>query len=190
VWERRSQTSFTRTTPLVVTQIFCSDWTYQPKPKRRRLGQGTTWLYAITESARGGRVSRYINSYSHCNGTFVLPGEGSTSPSPLAQNAMGQNVVVPVQQLQAGPHAMYVNQQLAPTGKAAYFLRAIVLLLLFSVTSWLIASVAGCSSSGARHVLKPTNGVRQRKEQILRARLRLTRPSQFLPRFVSTLTSR
>ena len=54
-----------------------AEWSYQPKPKKRRLGQGTTWLYAITENTRGGRVSHYINSYNHYDGNLVLSSLGS-----------------------------------------------------------------------------------------------------------------
>lgn len=61
------------------------EWSYQPKPKKRRLGQGTTWLYAITENTRGGRVSHYINSYNHYDGNLVL---SSLNQSPSAQQQM------------------------------------------------------------------------------------------------------
>uniref|UniRef100_H2YLU0 Uncharacterized protein n=1 Tax=Ciona savignyi TaxID=51511 RepID=H2YLU0_CIOSA len=92
------------------------DWTYQPKPKRRRMGQGTTWLYAVTESTRGGRISRCIKTFDHCNGTLVFPtpepggADGSTSPQ------IGNVMTLPVPQVQP-THPMYVNtSQAIPPG--------------------------------------------------------------------------
>jgi len=81
------------------------EWSYQPKPKKRRLGQGTTWLYAITENTRGGRVSHYINSYNHYDGNLVLSSLGGPqqqhhqvaglyNPQQLlqGQNGLGQQI--------------------------------------------------------------------------------------------------
>jgi len=83
------------------------EWSYQPKPKKRRLGQGTTWLYAITENTRGGRVSHYINSYNHYDGNLVLSSLGS-QPNQMStlynnqllqqmqgQNSLGQQISNP-----------------------------------------------------------------------------------------------
>ena len=88
------------------------DWTYQPKPKRRRMGQGLTYLYAYTENPRGGRSFRFLNSYNNTNGSLEFTGvDSATGGINLTTNQV-PSLMIPVQQAQAGslPQAMYFNQ--------------------------------------------------------------------------------
>jgi len=83
------------------------EWTYQPKPKKRRLGQGITWLYAITENTRGGRMSQYVNSFNHFGGSLLPPSNSSNLVN-------GQNVMAMPSQPTPSAHNMYVSHGINP----------------------------------------------------------------------------
>nr|XP_026689798.1 transcription factor protein isoform X2 [Ciona intestinalis] len=91
------------------------DWTYQPKPKRRRMGQGTTWLYAVTENTRGGRISRCIKTFEHCNGSLVFPHRETPSAEVPGTSSpqIGNVMTIPMPQVQP-THPMYGNQSIPP----------------------------------------------------------------------------
>nr|NP_001071823.1 transcription factor protein [Ciona intestinalis]BAE06710.1 transcription factor protein [Ciona intestinalis] len=91
------------------------DWTYQPKPKRRRMGQGTTWLYAVTENTRGGRISRCIKTFEHCNGSLVFPHRETPSAEVPGTSSpqIGNVMTIPMPQVQP-THPMYGSQSIPP----------------------------------------------------------------------------
>lgn len=43
-------------------ELWFADWTYQPKPKRRRFGgNGKSYLFEVTKNMRGSYTTRHIN---------------------------------------------------------------------------------------------------------------------------------
>ncbi|XP_076805891.1 uncharacterized protein LOC143449537 isoform X2 [Clavelina lepadiformis] len=80
------------------------DWTYQPRPKRRHINNGSRVLWAITENSRGGHSCHYINC-------LQPPSDGSST---ISGNPIQGVVALPIQHAQGAghPHAMYVNQPL------------------------------------------------------------------------------